>query len=67
MHPDKSIREALKHAESIGWRVAKAGPRAHIWGTIYCHESSRDGCRFRIRNPQNHARAIWRAVDAWGH
>lgn len=71
MHPNKSIREALQYAASEGWRVMKAGPRAHIWGTIYCHESSRDGCRFHIystpRNPQNHARAIRRVVDACSH
>jgi hypothetical protein len=71
MHPNKYIREALQYAASQGWRVMKAGPRAHIWGTIYCHESSRDGCRFHIystpRNPQNHARAIRRAVDACSH
>ena len=65
------VKESQEYAASEGWRVMKAGPRAHIWGTIYCHESSRAGCRFHIysapRNPQNHARAVRRAVDACCH
>ena len=31
-HPNKHIREAVDH----GWRLRKAGPRAHIWGLLFC-------------------------------
>lgn len=70
-HPNKHIREAIRHAERKGWRVIKAGPRAHIWGTVWCPESTREGCRIRVmstpRNPEKHARDIRRRVDGCPH
>src|SRR5258707_15855659 len=30
-HPNKHIREAIKYALTKGWRLVKAGPRAHVW------------------------------------
>lgn len=47
-HSNKHIREAIRYAESKGWTVAKAGPRAHTWGTLYCSQSGREGCKTRI-------------------
>jgi hypothetical protein len=35
-HPNRYIREALKHAEERGWTIRKSGPRAHAWGVIFC-------------------------------
>jgi hypothetical protein len=65
-HPNKHIRQALKYAESKGWIVKKAGPRAHAWGIIHC-EHGHGGCRMSIwstpRVPENHAKAIRRKVD----
>ena len=29
-HSNKHIRDAIRYAESNGWKVTKAGPRAHI-------------------------------------
>jgi hypothetical protein len=70
-HANKEIREAIQYAEQRGWRFEMAGPRAHIYGTLYCPETSRDGCRRTVlstpRNPQNHARRIRREVDRCPH
>ena len=70
-HQNKHIREAIAYAESRGWTFHKAGPRAHIYGEIYCPEHNRAGCKYGInstpRNPQNHARKIRRAVDGCPH
>lgn len=70
-HPNKDIREAIEYAVSKGWRVEKAGPRAHPWGHLYCPERSREGHIIRVwstpKNPQNHARDIRTAVDRCEH
>ncbi len=65
-HPDKHIREAIKYAIGNGWRFVKAGPRAHIYGTLLCGQGH-GGCAIRVhctpRNPKNHAKRIKKAVD----
>lgn len=70
-HPNKHIREAIKYAQGKGWRLQKAGPRAHIWGQLFCQHARRGGCIVRIfstpRNPENHARRIREAVDDCPH
>jgi hypothetical protein len=70
-HQNKHIREAIRYAESKGWRVTKASARAHIWGTICCPESSREGCHIFVmstpRDPEKHARDIKRDVDDCPH
>ncbi len=70
-HPNKHIREAIKYATDCGWRVVKAGGRAHIWGTLLCPLREREGCYFRVhstpRNPETHARRIRQAVDDCQH
>ena len=35
-HPNKHIREAVDYALAHGWRLGHAGPRAHIWGLLFC-------------------------------
>ena len=65
-HPKKSIREAITHAEQRGWTFAKAGPRAHIFGTLRCQFGHRECLLFVYstpRSPDRHARDIRRAVD----
>ena len=66
-HSNKHIRDAIRYAESKDWRVTKAGPRAHIWGTLRCPQRTREGCCIRVmstpRNPELHARDIHRYVD----
>jgi len=43
-HKDKHIRAAVDYALEHGWRLVMAGPRAHIWGRLYCSKGSRGGC-----------------------
>jgi hypothetical protein len=69
-HPKKEVEQALRHAESRGWRIEVGG--SHAWGRIYCPYND-DRCRcgeFCIasvwstpRDPGNHARALRRVVD----
>ena len=33
-HPKQEIEDALRYAESHGWRVEVGG--SHAWGKIYC-------------------------------
>jgi len=70
-HPSKPIREAVDYALSAGWTLRKAGPRAHVWGMLYCPQHDRDGCRRAVyctpRSPEAHARDIRRAVDRCPH
>ena len=68
--PKKEVEDALKHAETQGWRVTVGG--SHAWGKIDCPYND-DECRcgeFCItsvwstpKNPGNHARALQRVVD----
>ena len=70
-HSDKDIRQAIDYAVSRGWRIEKAGPRAHIWGRALCPEKSRAGHIFNIhstpRSPTIHARKLRRFVDECNH
>ena len=70
-HPNKDIREAISYAVSRGWRIERAGPRAHIWGRALCPGQSRAGHIFNIystpRNPTIHARKLQRYVDVCTH
>ena len=70
-HKDKHIRAAVDYALEHGWRLVLAGPRAHIWGTLYCPHQGRDGCFRRVfstpRVPENHARWLRSGVDHCPH
>ncbi len=70
-HPNKHIRAAIKYAEDHGWTFTKAGGQAHIFGTLWCRQGDRTGCRFRVfstpQHPEDHARRIRRAVDQCPH
>lgn len=70
-HSNKHIREAIRYTEANGWTVQKAGPRAHIWRTLWCPLRERDGYRVRVmstpRNPESHARDIRREIDQCPH
>lgn len=68
--PKKEIEQALKYAQSKGWRIEKGG--SHAWGKIYCPYNSAD-CRcgeFCVtsvwstpKSAENHAKQIRRIVD----
>ena len=70
-HPNKHIRAAVDYALEHGWRLRKAGPRAHIWGLLLCPRAARDGCRQQVlstpRGPENHAARIRRVVNQCPH
>lgn len=70
-HPKKEIHAAIEYALERNWTFTKAGPRAHIYGTLYCPEQSREGCRVAVfstpRSPQNHANQIRKRVDRCIH
>lgn len=70
-HPEKPIELAIQYAENLGWRVEKAGPRAHAWGRLYCPQATRTGCIISVwstpRNADNHARQIRKSVDQCPH
>ncbi len=71
MHPNKHIRAAIEYAIDKGWRVKKAGARAHIWGELYCLHAQRGGCIVRVfstpKNPEGHARFIRRQINTCPH
>ena len=70
-HPNKHIQAAIRHAESLGWRVEKASGHAHIWGFIvYPRNSAPTGAatiHSTPRVPEHHARRIRLYVDACPH
>jgi hypothetical protein len=41
---NKHIRAAIEYAVAHGWTVRKSGPRAHVWGRLFCPLRTRDGC-----------------------
>ncbi|MFJ4155934.1 hypothetical protein ACIPZF_14220 [Pseudomonas sp. NPDC089752] len=69
-HARKEVEQALRHAESQGWRVVAGG--GHCWGKLYCPFNDAD-CRCgehcitsiwsTPKNPGNFARQLRRVVD----
>ena len=70
-HQNRYIREAIAYALNNGWTLRKSGPRAHVWGLLYCPQTDRTGCIRAVystpRSPEDHARDIRRAVDRCPH
>jgi hypothetical protein len=70
-HPNKHIREAIEYADDHDWTFTKASGSAHIFGTLWCPQRDRSGCRFRVystpQSPEDHARRIRRAIDGCPH
>jgi len=68
-HPDKHIDEAVRFAESLGWRVEMSA--GHCWGRLLCPRRDRDGCQLSVwstpRSAENHARQIRRKIEQCGH
>ena len=71
-HPKLEVNDAIKYAESKGWRIEAGG--SHAWGKMYCPHNSEE-CRcgeFCItsiwstpKNAGNHAKQIRRVVDKY--
>ncbi len=68
-HPNKSIQAALAYAARQGWTVTKStGGSAHAWGVMRCPGDCPQVSVFSTpRVPENHARALRRAVDRCPH
>jgi len=68
-HPKQEVEAAIQRAEQLGWTVSVS--KGHVWGRMYCPESSRDGCIVSVsstpRNSQNHARMILRKLQGCTH
>lgn len=66
-HPKQEIEDALRYAETQGWRVEVGG--SHAWGKIYNDKECRCGefCIASIwstpKNAGTHAKQIKRVVD----
>lgn len=68
-HPDKVIQGALAYARRNGWTVIKStGGSAHAWGVMRCSGDCPQVSIYSTpRVPENHARALRRAVDRCPH
>ena len=68
-HANKHIEDALEYARHHGWTVIKrAGGSAHAWGVMRCQAGCPQVSIFSTpRVPENHARALRRAVDRCPH
>lgn len=68
-HPDKSIEAALAYAREHSWTVIKStGGSAHAWGVMRCPGDCPQVSIFSTpRVPENHAKALRRAVDRCPH
>lgn len=70
-HHNKEIEQAIRYAESKGWRYQATGHSAHAWGRILCPLATREGHAISIwstpKNAQNHAKQIKRNVDDCDH
>lgn len=64
-HPNKAIEAALAYARESGWTVIKStGGSAHAWGMMRCPGDCPQVSIYSTpRVPENHARALRRAVD----
>jgi hypothetical protein len=69
-HPKKEVEDAIRYAESSGWRVEIGG--SHAWGRMYCpYDDVQCRCgEFCIvsiwstpKNSGNFARKLRRVVD----
>lgn len=68
-HPSKEIEAALVYVGSNGWDVVKSsGGSAHAWGFMRCPGDCPQVSIYSTpRVPENHARALHRAVDRCPH
>ncbi|MGH9124224.1 MAG: hypothetical protein ACRDZ8_05785 [Acidimicrobiales bacterium] len=68
-HPNPAINSVLLYAQANGWTVIKSGGgSAHAWGIMRCLEDCPQVSIYSTpRVPENHARALRRAVDRCPH
>ena len=70
-HPNKNIEQAIRYAESKGWRYRPSGNSAHAWGRLLCPLALREGHAMSIwstpKDNESHAKSIMRNVDSCEH
>jgi len=68
-HPNKVIQAALVYATQQRWTVIKStGGSAHAWGVMRCAGDCPQVSIYSTpRVPENHARALRKAVDRCPH
>lgn len=68
-HPNKAIEAAPAYAAEHQWTVIKStGGSAHAWGVMRCPGDCPQVSIFSTpKVPENHARALRRAVDRCPH
>ncbi len=68
-HPNPTINTALVYARANGWVAIKStGGSAHAWGIMRCPGDCPQVSIYSTpKVPENHARALRRAVDRCPH
>jgi len=68
-HTNKEIDAALEYATGNGWAVLKStGGSAHAWGVMRCPgDCPQVSIWSTPKVPENHSRALRRAVDRCTH
>lgn len=68
-HPNKAIEKALAYARAHRWTVIKStGGSAHAWGVMRCPgDCPKVSIYSTPKVPENHARALQRAIDRCPH
>lgn len=70
-HPNKDIEQAIRYAESRGWRYQPSGSSAHAWGRLLCRLANREGHSMNLwstpKSNENHAKQIMRNEDSCEH
>ena len=68
-HPNKEIEAAVAFAEAKDWSWRKA--HGHAWARLLCPRHDREGCQVSVwstpKSPENHAKALVRAVKNCPH
>ncbi|HNC04454.1 MAG: hypothetical protein H6996_07070 [Moraxellaceae bacterium] len=65
-HPNKHIREAIKHAMANGWEIVDAGKSAHAFCRLRCvagHTEHQMSIWSTPKSPENHAKQILHKVQ----
>ena len=65
-HPNKQLREAIKHAMANGWEIAEAGKSAHAFCRVRCaggHTEHQMSIWSTPKSPENHAKQILHKVQ----
>src|SRR3989442_15689288 len=71
-HKDKEVQEAIDAIlADPWWRLEQKTRTGHVWGTLYCGQRDRAGCKIWIHStpevPSSHARKLLREAQSCPH